>query len=896
MRLAVIFLIFISTLVPAALPANGAVLNAVEIHVSTVGNDITGDGSQLNPYLTLTRAKTAVNNLKNPTTPVDVLIHGGTYRNYATTFTHDDRGYQNAPVTYKAFDDGEVIFTGSIPIESTGFSISSDQRIRDEVKGRVLEADISNIIASPISYPVPFDSFTILDSYYELYSGDTMQTLARYPNGGYTLTGSIINDGVSSGKPEFTFTDSRKNDWASSAGAILSGYWGHDWAFHPVLLDSVTTNGLKLNSKPWYGVRNKARFYISNLLSELDMPNEWYLDVQSRKLFYYPLEDDFNLEISASSTPPFRFLGSSYINIEGITIKNYRGYGVEMAYSGRSCDNINIKNCNFFNIGNTAIYTDNITNASIYGCNIYNIGGRGIVLSGGNTVTLTVGNNRVENCHIYNFARLYKTYAAAIDIFGTGNTVIKNAIHDSPHMAIRFGGNDHIIEYNEIYNVTRESSDSGSIYTGRSWTGRGTSVSHNYFHDSITDVPESGGLNAEMIYIDDLQCGTIMTGNVLFNGNRGALIGGGRENKFFNNIIIDNSLGMTYDNRGMKGEWSNGSTLFNGGANGTQGDVYRSLMELINNPNYNQALWESKYPGFTAHILEAQNQTASPNNSAYDAGTPRNAVVKNNIFVGSRVNASGYINIKTAVSQNSGGEVKNNKTYLTKEEIGFVDLPNQNFKLAQGSKIFNELPEFQNVDFENMGLKSSENVHIGLEKAVPLFPEAGGSVKGKKTEFFWTKPNGADKFRLVIAKNAAMNAPILSIETKYPNQVVENLPGGTLYFRVDSINISKNIGETKLGDVQSFTSYGIEIEGLTPKNGNAEIKFSSTENKTAMVIFTENIGNRITAVRVGYENLPKGESTISYPLSGALPAGGHYRVFVLKDAMNFVPLCESKKY
>ena len=50
-------------------------------------------------------------------------------------------------------------------------------------------------------------------------------------------------------------------------------------------------------------------------------------------------------------------------------------------------------------------------------------------------------------------------------------------------MAIVFGGNEHLIEFNEIHDVCHESNDAGAIYGGRDWTMRGTVIRYNYFHD-----------------------------------------------------------------------------------------------------------------------------------------------------------------------------------------------------------------------------------------------------------------------------------------------------------------------------------------------------------------------------------------------------------------------------
>jgi len=83
-------------------------------------------------------------------------------------------------------------------------------------------------------------------------------------------------------------------------------------------------------------------------------------------------------------------------------------------------------------------------------------------------------NDRVENCEIRRFAERIKTYQPAIRLEGDGNAAVSNYIHDAPHSAIIYNGNDQLVEANHISDVVLESDDAGAIYTGRDWTARGS--------------------------------------------------------------------------------------------------------------------------------------------------------------------------------------------------------------------------------------------------------------------------------------------------------------------------------------------------------------------------------------------------------------------------------------
>ena len=114
------------------------------------------------------------------------------------------------------------------------------------------------------------------------------------------------------------------------------------------------------------------------------------------------------------------------------------------------------------------------TRHGVAGCDIYETGDGGIALTGGDRKTLTPGGLLADNNHIHHYSRWNRIYQPAIALNGVGNRATHNLIHDAPHMAIVFGGNDTRIEFNEIHSVCYESNDAGAIYAGRNWTMRGT--------------------------------------------------------------------------------------------------------------------------------------------------------------------------------------------------------------------------------------------------------------------------------------------------------------------------------------------------------------------------------------------------------------------------------------
>jgi hypothetical protein len=161
-------------------------------------------------------------------------------------------------------------------------------------------------------------------------------------------------------------------------------------------------------------------------------------------------------------------------------------------------------------------------------------------------------------------------------------------MHDAPHSAIIFSGNDHVIEGNEFYRTISRTGDGGVVYTGRDWTARGTEIRHNFFHDNIGQ-----GKWEPAIYLDDLASGIKATGNWIERCHWGFLVGGGRDNTIRGNRIEACKLAFHLDARGLG--WAASSKP--------------TMMERLNAVPYKSEIWRAKYPTL-ASILE--NNPMSP--------------------------------------------------------------------------------------------------------------------------------------------------------------------------------------------------------------------------------------------------------------------------------------------
>jgi len=276
----------------------------------------------------------------------------------------------------------------------------------------------------------------------------------------------------------------------------------------------------------------------------------------------------------------------SYVTLEGLTLEVARGDAIMISGGRRNC----IVNCTIRNVWGWAVKVSGGMEHAVVGCHIYNIGNGGILLNGGNRRTLTPAHHLAENNHIHHYARWNRTYRPAILLEGVGNFARHNLIHDAPHQAIAFSGNDHLIEFNEIHHVCLESNDVGAIYSGRDWTWRGTVIRYNFFHH-INGFQERGCMG---VYLDDMLCGTTVYGNVFYKVTRAVLIGSGRDNVIENNIFVDCNPAIHVDARAMG--WASYH-------------VNTTMKERLLAMPYKKPPWSKRYPELV-NILE--DEPAAP--------------------------------------------------------------------------------------------------------------------------------------------------------------------------------------------------------------------------------------------------------------------------------------------
>jgi hypothetical protein len=554
-----------------------AACGAAEFFVSPLGDDAQ-PGTKDRPFKTLEAARDAARKADH-SQGIVIWLKAGVYeRQQPFQLTAEDSGQPGKPVTYRACPGEEVRIVGGRGIAD--WRPVSDEavlkRLAPEARDKVRRADLK---AMGIT-----DYGQVKAGGLELFFDDKPMTLARWPNEGFVnIVGLIEPDTVNvrgtkgSTTGKFMYEGDRPNRWLQENDAWVHGYWFWDWSDERQKVESIDAEKRVISVAPPYhnyGYRVGQWFYGLNILAELDAPGEWYLDRESGVLYFWPPSPIEPGRVVVSMSNGLATLRDvEHVAFDGLIFEAARGTAVVMS----DCRNATVAHCVLRNLGNIAVQISGGRNDSVVGCEIYGTGAGGISLQGGDRASLTSVGHFAQNNHIHHYGRWNRMYTPAVSIDGVGIRIAHNLIHDAPHMAISFGGNDHLIEFNEIHNVCLESNDAGAIYAGRDWTMRGTVIRHNYLHE-ITGFRGEGCVG---VYLDDMYCGTQIYGNVFYRVTRAAFIGGGRDCTVENNIFVDCKPALHIDARAMG--WAADS-------------VDTTMMERLKAVPYTSELWRSRYP------------------------------------------------------------------------------------------------------------------------------------------------------------------------------------------------------------------------------------------------------------------------------------------------------------
>jgi hypothetical protein len=638
-------------------------LQSLELRVDP---SVSGEGL----FATLEAARDHIRTLKErgelPVERITVTITDGVYyRDEPFTLDAADRG-DPVPIVYRAEPGATVRITGGVVL--TDFMPVESDAVRErlgEHADHVVQCDLRAAGIDDFGELRPRGFGQGGEAALELFFDDKPMTLAEWPNGDWS---TIADTPAGSDGGLFTYEGDRPARWVDEPDAWLHGYWTWDWADSYVPVASIDVESKTIHTaEPHgvYGYKKGQRFRALNVLAELDAPGEWYVDRESGMLYFWPPGplEGARVEVSVGRSL-IQVTGASGIAFEGLILDQCRATAVRI--EGGS--GIEFRGCTIRNIGSAGISISGGTKHRVQSCDIFETGDGGVSISGGDRITLTPGEHEVVNNHIYRYSRWCRTYRPAVMVSGVGNRIAHNRIHDAPHNGIQLGGNEHIIEYNELFDICKETGDVGAFYMGRDWTTRGNIIRFNYFHD--IEGPYTHGAMA--VYLDDCASGATIHGNLFYKASRAAFIGGGRDNTVTNNVFVDCHPAVHIDSRALG--WAKEYAVPGGGWH---------MFEKLDAVDHDAPPYSERYPKLATILDEAPPE-------------PRGNVVARNIAFESK-----WMDLP-----GTDPELVEQTDNWTEGDPGFVDIENGDFRIREDSPVWDL--GFEALPLEKMGLQLDE--------------------------------------------------------------------------------------------------------------------------------------------------------------------------------------------
>jgi hypothetical protein len=710
-----------------------------EVYVSPNGSD-TNAGTIGKPFRTLDRAREAVREYQRKTPAANrkafnVWLRGGTHQLDRTfELRTEDAGTPGAPVTYAAYRGEPVRISGGITIPSASFRPVADpailRRLPPGSRQSILQADLRELGVRDLGMHRQFGhGHPVVPAPMELFWNDSVMQLAHYPNAGAIDIGRIIEPGSVPRNGDYTerggrfiYTDRRHVRWAGLADVWLQGYFNHGFADDKIRIASIDTirQEVTLSTPHMYGLGSGQNFnqYVAlNILEELDLPGEWFVDTGSGLLYLWPPGDinTARVNVSILEQPLIALDYASHCTLQDLIIENGRGLGVSVEGGSHN----RIVNCVVRNFGTVGImlgqgarqtfphvtaddyvgvpasrdvgsfhshmYLNSVWNRKagehqvIEGCEVYNTGSGGIILGGGSKKDLVPGNNSVTDCRIHDFNRRNKAGAAGVIVDGCGNLVAHNEIYNADLQAILVHGNDHVFEYNHIHHVALNSNDASAWYLGRDPSDQGNIVRYNFFHH--VGRPDRKWMMG--VYCDDATCDVRIENNVFYKvASYGTVYSnGGHDIVVKNNIFIE-GYGPAYQLKSMWYDFGINSIPYFFGEKG----IY--TRRLTRSVDITKPPYSLRYP------LLKDWLDLLPDGKTYVGMRPRRNVFDRNVLVK-------YEETFRLVGQYAQTEFGDN--YITDKDPGFVDPERLVFQLRDTSVVYKELPGFQRIPFEQIG-------------------------------------------------------------------------------------------------------------------------------------------------------------------------------------------------
>ncbi len=770
------------------------------------------------------------------------------------TLTEEDSGTENAPIVYQEYPGEKVEITGGVYIPGKAFKKVKDEKILDrfypEVRDKIVSVNLSDYgftdfgtwdyngkTYEPFEIGGETQRFAVPGLM--VFCDDEPLDIARVPNRNELLGWDYYEVGAESKIKSpanglgatFGYTDDKIERWATYEDVAVYGFWPESWKFESSVIHSVDYNNktITLKHKLGSGPVERRRYVYLNVLDELDTQGEYYIDKNTGTLYLYARENLKNERVGVTKfgrdarKDHLIFCDhASYITLRGFDITLARTNGVYIK-AGR---NVQIDNCEIKNIGRTAAgigvvnYTDSIKasrgmravystdymydagtqqisreewekdwagyNHKITNSVIKNTGSWGVFVSGGDILEVEKSNHLIENCDI-SYVGWYESVLASggVRIEGMGNTVRGCSIHHTPAGAVLFDGCDLIMEYNDCYKNCIDISDMGVFYSC-GWFNEhnlGTEIRYNYVHD-VDNVGYpgdaiymvDGSVSRHGVYNDNCQPFLEVHHNIFANLPSGLYQASGYENNWYDNLFINvmNPI-RVFGNNGASSSYNSKGHPF----------WYVGMTNFINPLFTENEKFKEYYPQWEPvkeKMLERGAACWQPDQII--SGNVMTFYETPEFFTTSFFKET----VWTPGIHGDFCTVENN--FITKNDIGFVDIDRGDYRFREDAKIFETHPEMKKLDISKIGYKKNRYSEITDNSVILKVNEENAVTFGEISLADSQNPEIKP-----FIENGRTLVPIRFISEAFGAEVSYN--DGVVTVKTDDKEIKMEIGETK---------------------------------------------------------------------------------------------------
>ncbi len=677
-----------NSLVSAAEPA-------LRLYVSPTGSNTADGHAPASAFATLERARDEIRRLKAsaPLPPGGVaveLLPSAHLRTASFVLTADDSGTATAPIIYRSSSrEQPARLLGGRAISLDRFQPVTDpalrRRLAPEADDHIIALKLASAgLASVPEFPSVFDDQGGL---FEVFADGARLPLSRWPNEGFAVMKRVLVNGTNKAPGAFEYTEDRPARWTENPYVWLKGQWRVGWedpairvakidpAAHTIAFAAGIQSGIgyKYLSNP-DGTRpgnGKEPWHAINLIEEIDRPGEWAVDFASGVLFVWPPEGVRELTVTQLADPLITATGVAHVDFVGLDL----GYSLGHGLVAENVNSLRLLGSRIHHIAGNAV-TLNGRRSVIQSNDLHDLGAGGVIVSGGDSRTLTSSENQILNNHIHHYGVLRAQYSAGVDVgFGgasnhrgrrdaVGVLVAHNRIHDAPRDAFLVNGQNHVFEFNEVTACGFGSADTGSFYSWLDWTIRGVVIRYNFLYDTV------GGVNP-----DDGATGFHVYGNVIAGPRTGVHIASGPDHIVENNIFVkDEGPVFGIDDRGASRGYATNKTL-----------LKRVADMAMDTPP-----WSVRFPGLAARLAD---HPELPRGTRFERNLifiPKGDPIKIGLSKKNRDNPE-----LLTVADN----------WTTPNDPGFVDAAAGKFSLKPGSEAFRRIPGFKPIPFDQIGLQ-----------------------------------------------------------------------------------------------------------------------------------------------------------------------------------------------